>query len=85
MILANLPVRPQSPIPYDKFSNNCLLFYKIFSMMENWNLTGSLDEMPFNVFVGNGFIRSGTSITIRGSLDGKGFLFSTFFHPTYTP
>ena len=53
MILANLPVRPQSPIPYDKFSNNCLLFYKIFSMMENWNLTGSLDEMPFNVFVDN--------------------------------
>ena len=36
------------------------------------------------VFVGNGFIRSETSIIIHGSLDGNGFLpFSTFFHSTY--
>ena len=29
----------------------------------NWNLQGSLDGMSSNVFVGNGFIRSETSVT----------------------
>ncbi len=54
MILANLPVRPQSPIPYDKFSNNCLLFYKIFSMMENWNLAMCLSNEKMGCTVGRG-------------------------------
>ena len=35
--------------------------------------------------VGNGFRPSETSVNIHGSLDGNGFLFSTFFHSMCTP
>ena len=48
-------------------------------------LLGYVEWYMPDVCVGNGFIRSGTSITIRGSLDGKGFPFSAFFHPTCIP
>ena len=37
-----------------------------------------MDGMSSNVFVGNGFIRSETSVTTHGLLDGKGPNFQHF-------
>ena len=51
----------------------------------NWSLAGSPNGMLSNVFVGNGFIRSETSVSIFGSLEGNGPQFSTFFHSMCTP
>ena len=46
---------------------------------------GFVEWDTFRMFVGNGFIRSERWVNIPGSLDGNGFLFSTFFHSTYHP
>ena len=49
------------------------------SMLTNWSLASSPNGMLSNVFVGNGFIRSETSVNIRGSLDGNGSHFFNIF------
>ena len=71
--------------------NECIPYE---TSLQNSNLTVSLllpialIEICQYVFVGNGFIRSETSVNINGSLDGNGVLFSTFFpfnvHPIKT-
>ena len=48
------------------------------------NHQGVLNRKNVVFCVGNGFIRSETSVNIRSSLDGNGFLlFPTLFHSTY--
>ena len=47
------------------------------------NRQGVLNQKNVVFCVGNGFIRSETSVNIHGPLDGNGFLCLTFFHSTY--
>ena len=61
--------------------NECIPYE---TSLQNSNLTVSLllpialIEICQYVFVGNGFIRSETSVNINGSLDGNGFFFQHF-------
>ena len=54
-------------------------------LIVKWKFGEFIEWDMLFVCVGNGFIRSETSVNIHGSLDGNGVLFSTFFHPTCTP
>ena len=69
-------------VPAPIHPTNCS---RLLDLNLSFRRAGSLDGMSSNVFVGNGFIRSETSVTTHGLLDGKGFQFSTFFHSTCTP
>ena len=54
------------------------MFIDLTQLVVKLEFGGTLNRALSSVCVGNGFIRSERWVNIRVSLDGNGFLFSTF-------